>query len=40
MQVKTVLVDSVLPALAEKVSPEAMATWYDTIGKEVGIKSN
>jgi TRAP-type C4-dicarboxylate transport system substrate-binding protein len=38
-QVQKVLVDSVLPALAEKVSPDTMATWNATIGKVVGIQS-
>jgi TRAP-type C4-dicarboxylate transport system substrate-binding protein len=38
-QVQKVLVDSVLPALAEKVSPDTMATWNETIGKVVGIQS-
>jgi TRAP-type C4-dicarboxylate transport system substrate-binding protein len=38
-QVKEVLINSVLPALAEKVSPETMTTWNETIGKVVGIQS-
>lgn len=38
-RVQEVLVDSVLPALAEKVSPETMATWNETIGKVVGIQA-
>ncbi|NNK57492.1 MAG: TRAP transporter substrate-binding protein [Desulfofustis sp.] len=38
-KVQEVLVDSVLPALAEKVSPDTIATWNDTIGKVVGIQS-
>ena len=38
-KVQQVLVDSVLPALAEKVSPETMTTWNDTIGKVVGIQA-
>ena len=38
-KVQQVLVDNVLPALAEKASPESIATWNDTIGKVVGIQS-
>jgi TRAP-type C4-dicarboxylate transport system substrate-binding protein len=38
-KVQEVLVDSVLPALSEKVSPGTIATWNDTIGKVVGIQS-
>ena len=38
-KVQEVLVNSVLPALAEKVSPETITTWNDTIGKVVGIQS-
>ncbi|MEJ2137672.1 MAG: TRAP transporter substrate-binding protein DctP [Desulfofustis sp.] len=38
-KVQQVLVDSVLPALAEKVDPETISTWNDTIGKVVGIQS-
>lgn len=38
-KVQEVLVNSVLPALAEKVSPETINTWNDTIGKVVGIQS-
>jgi len=39
VKVQQVLVDSVLPALAEKVKPETMKTWNETIGKVVGIQS-
>lgn len=39
MQVQKVLVDSVLPALAEKVKPETIATWNDTIGKVIGVQA-
>jgi TRAP-type C4-dicarboxylate transport system substrate-binding protein len=38
-KVQEVLVDSVLPALSEKVSPGTIDTWNDTIGKVVGIQS-
>lgn len=38
-KVQQVLVDSVLPALAEKVKPETMTTWNETIGKVVGIQA-
>ena len=38
-KVQQVLIDSVLPALAEKVDPETISTWNDTIGKVVGIQS-
>jgi TRAP-type C4-dicarboxylate transport system substrate-binding protein len=38
-RVKQVLVDNVLPALAEKVSPGTIATWNETIGKVVGIQA-
>ena len=38
-KVQEVLVNSVLPALAEKVNPETITTWNDTIGKVVGIQS-
>lgn len=39
MQVRKVLVDSVLPALAEKVKPETIATWNSTIGKVIGVEA-
>ncbi|MDJ0623058.1 MAG: TRAP transporter substrate-binding protein [Desulfocapsaceae bacterium] len=38
-QVKEVLVNNVLPALAEKVKPETITTWNDTIGKVVGVQA-
>jgi TRAP-type C4-dicarboxylate transport system substrate-binding protein len=38
-KVQEVLEDSVLPALAEKVSPETITTWNETIGQVVGIQS-
>lgn len=38
-KVQEVLVNAVLPALAEKVTPETMTTWNDTIGKVVGIQA-
>lgn len=38
-KVQEVLVNSVLPAWAEKVSPETITTWNDTIGQVVGIQS-
>lgn len=38
-KVQQVLVDSVLPALAEKVSPETITTWNETIGEVVGIQA-
>ena len=38
-RVQEVLVNDVLPALAEKVSPDTMATWNETIGKVVGIQA-
>jgi hypothetical protein len=38
-RVQEVLRESVLPALAQKVKPETIATWNDTIGKVVGIEA-
>lgn len=38
-RVKEVLVNNVLPALAEKVKPETMSTWNKTIGEVVGIQA-
>ncbi len=38
-RVKQVLVNDVLPALAEKVKPETMSTWNQTIGEVVGIQA-
>jgi len=38
-RVQEVLVNSVLPALAEKVQPETITTWNETIGKVVGIQA-
>ena len=38
-QVKEVLINSVLPALAKKVKPETITTWNETIGKVVGIQA-
>ncbi len=38
-KVKEVLVNSVLPALAEKVKPEVITTWNETIGSVVGIQA-
>lgn len=39
VKVQEVLVNSVLPALAEKVQPETITTWNETIGKVVGIQA-
>ena len=39
MKVQKVLIDSVLPALAKKVSPETITTWNDTIGKVIGVEA-
>ncbi len=36
-RVKEVLVEDVLPALGKKVSPDAIKTWHETIGKAAGI---
>ncbi len=38
-RVQEVLVNDVLPALAEKVTPGTMTTWNETIGKVVGIQA-
>lgn len=38
-KVKQVLIENVLPALAEKVKPETIQTWNETIGKVVGIQA-
>ena len=38
-RVQEVLVNNVLPALAEKVTPGTMTTWNETIGKVVGIQA-
>ena len=38
-RVQEVLINNVLPALAEKVKPETITTWNNTIGKVVGIQA-